>query len=136
MKYEELIRHRNDTNPFARSLQIQCVEMDEGYARAEMPVSEQVLNPHGSVHGGVLFTLADVAGGSACASYGYAIATLDADFHYLRPGIGLTRLSASAHVLKRGKRICVFDVRVSDQDGTLLAAGTFTYSFLGDPIEL
>lgn len=136
MNYEAILKFRNEMNPFAQMLNIDATELREGYARASMPVSRKLMNPQGAVHGGVLYTLADVAGGNAAASYGEWIATLDADFHYLRPGLNPTSLMAEAVELKHGKRISVYDVKVSDQNGTVLAAGTFTFSSLGRKIAM
>ena len=118
MNYEAILKFRNEMNPFARMLNIDAVELRQGYAKASMPVGKELLNPQGA------------------ASYGEWIATLDADFHYLRPGLNLTSLTAEAVELKHGKRVSVYDVKVSDQNGTVLAAGTFTFSSLGRKIEL
>lgn len=135
MTLHDILNYRNEMNPFARMLHMETVEMKEGYAKAVMPVGEELRNPQGAVHGGVLYTLADVAGGNAAASHGEWIATLDADFHYLRPALKLTSLTAEATELKFGKRVSVYDVKVSDQNGTVLAVGTFTYASLGRKIE-
>ncbi len=135
MTLEEILNFRNKMNPFARMLHMDTVELREGYAKATMPVGDELRNPQGAVHGGVLYTLADVAGGNAAASHGEWIATMNADFHYLRPALKLTSLEAEAVELKYGKRACVYDVKVRDQDGVVLAAGTFTYASLGRKIE-
>lgn len=135
MTLEEILNFRNEMNPFSKLLGIQTVELREGYARAVMPVAETLRNPQGAVHGGVLYTLADVASGNAAASHGEWVATMDADFHYLRPALQLESLTAVATELKAGKRVGVYDVKVSDQNGTVLATGTFTFAFLGRKIE-
>ena len=135
MTLHDILNYRNEMNPFAKMLHMETVEMREGYAKAVMPVGDELRNPQGAVHGGVLYTLADVAGGNAAASHGEWIATLDADFHYLRPALKLTSLTAEATELKFGKRVSVYDVKVSDQNGTVLASGTFTYASLGRKIE-
>ena len=135
MTLSEILNYRNQMNPFARMLHIETVELREGYAKAVMPVGEELRNPQGAVHGGVLYTLADVAGGNAAASHGEWIATLDADFHYLRPALRLTSLTAEATELKYGKRVSVYDVKVMDQEGTVLAAGLFTFAALGRKIQ-
>lgn len=132
--YAKILNHRNSNNAFSQLLHIETKELSEGYAKAVMPVRENLLNPQGAVHGGVLYTIADVAGGNAAASHGEWIATMCADFHYLRPGLNITSLTAVAHEIKYGKRACVCNVEVMDQDGTVLACGTFTFSRLGKPI--
>ena len=134
--FSKLMAYRNEVNAFAKLLHIEAVELREGYAKAVMPIGEELRNPQGAVHGGVLYTLADVAGGNAAASHGEWIATLDSDFHYLRPGLDLTALTAVATELKYGRRVSVYHVEVSDQNGTVLGVGTFTYTGLGRSIEL
>ena len=45
-------------------------------------------------------------------------------------------LIAQAQVIKYGKRISVFEVKITDENGRLLAQGTYTYYNLGKQIEL
>ena len=135
MDCEKIMAYRNRMNAFARMLQIETVEMREGFARAVMPIGDGLRNPQGAVHGGVLYTIADVAGGNAAASRGEQIATVDSDFHFMRAGLYLTSLNAVAKELKYGKRISVYHVEVADQEGTVLGVGTFSYAGLGKPIE-
>lgn len=134
--FSKLMSYRNEMNEFAKLLHIETVELREGYAKVVMPIGDALRNPQGAVHGGVLYTIADVAGGNAAASHGEWIATLDSNFHYLRPGLDLTALTAVATELKYGRRVSVYHVEVSDQNGTVLGVGTFTYAGLGRPIEL
>ena len=70
MNYAAILKFRNEMNPFAQMLHIDATDLSEGYARAEMPVTEELYNPQGAVHGGVLYTLSDIAGGNAAASHG------------------------------------------------------------------
>lgn len=135
MNYAAILKFRNDMNPFAQLLHIEATELGDGYAKAEMAVSEELYNPQGAVHGGVLYTLSDIASGNAAASHGEWIATLDASMNYLRPALRPTKLIADAHELKYGKRVSVYDVKVTDQDGTVLTTGTFTFASLGRKIE-
>ena len=131
MDYQKLSEWRNKNNLFARMLDMQITEISEGYAKAEMNVSEKHLNPVESVHGGCLFTLLDIAGSAAASSHGYHVTTLDANIHYLRAGLHTTRLTAETREIKRGKKVMVYDISVADQDGCVLAEGMFTYMSLG-----
>lgn len=72
--FSKLMAYRKEVNAFAKLLHIEAMELREGYAKAVMPIGEELRNPQGAVHGGVLYTLADVAGGSAAASHGEWIA--------------------------------------------------------------
>jgi acyl-CoA thioesterase len=60
---DPLIQHRIalfDSSEFAGLLGITTIEAREGYARLRMPCSNKK-NPHGVVHGGAIFSLADQA---------------------------------------------------------------------------
>ena len=63
MDYEKLCRIRNEQNAFGNLVGVKIVEIREGYARAELEVTPELSNPIGSLHGGCLFTMADVTGG-------------------------------------------------------------------------
>lgn len=131
MDYEKLIKIRNENNKFAQFLGMKTVEIQEGYAKATVSVTDQYLNPQGAVHGGLLFALADLAGGSAACSRGDYIATLNSDFHYLRAGLNVTTLYAEAKEIKYGKRAMIFDIKVTDQTEKTLATGVFTFMSIG-----
>lgn len=136
MDYEKLKTYRNKTNAFANLIGMEVTEIRSGYASAQMPIHPNLLNPINSVHGGCLFTIADVVGGAAACSYGYNVTTLDSSFHYLRAGLNTRMLFAETKELKKGKRALVYDVSVYDQDRVLLAEGIFTYMSLGTEIKL
>lgn len=132
--FKEIMDHRNQNNHFCILLGIRTTQMDQGSAKGEMPIREHHENAVGSVHGGCIFSLADTIGGSAAASYGHKMTTLSSDFHYLTAAMGTEKLYTSAREIKHGKRICVFDVEVSDDKDRLIAKGTFSYFDLGVPI--
>ena len=134
--YDKIKQFRNTCAGFPRFMQVETTELGEGCATAVMPVLAQLRNPQGAVHGGVLHTLADEAVISAAISHGQWVATISSDFHYLRAGLNTASLTAQAHELKYGKRACVYSVEITDQDGTVLACGTFTVAMLGKEIEL
>lgn len=88
---------------------------------------EQHLNPHGTVHGGLLATMLDVAMGEAVAEAGgERPVTVSLTVTYLAPG-GPGRLEATAEVRKRGKRLLVVQGEVT-QDGEVLADALGTFS--------
>lgn len=125
--YQKLTEYINTLSPFATEVGVELVRIDEGYCEAEVVTREELYNPIGGIHGGVMYALADTAGGCASYSYGVMITTLDSSFYYLRPALHCEKLTAKAQVIKRGKRALVCDVIVEDQTGILLAKGTFSY---------
>ncbi len=136
MDFEKLKSFRNINNNFAKLLGVELTELSKGYAKAQMTVKKEFLNPIGSLHGGCLYTIADIAGGAAACSYGIHVTTIDGDFHYLRAGINTEKLYATATEIKKGKRISVYNISVTDQDNMELAVGIFSFMSLGKPIEI
>ena len=104
MDYEQLRERRNEKNAFGNLVGVKIVEIREGYARTELEVRPELMNPVNSVHGGVLFTMIDITGGSAAVSHGENVTTVDADIRYLRPGIGVNKLVCEASRRPSGLR--------------------------------
>lgn len=105
------------------------ITRSDGFATATLDVGPVHLNPHGTVHGGVMFVLLDTAMGAATMTVvgeGNWCATLDIHTRYLAPCFG-GRLVATASVRRAGRRIVHLDASVVGDDGTeyVAASGMF-----------
>ncbi len=136
MDFEQLKCYRNESNAFARKLGIEVTEISLGYAKAVKTVLADEVNPAQTTHGGVYFTLADIASGAAASSHGFLSATVSADYHYLRSCHAGDTLLAEAREVKSGRTLCVYDVQITDQHATLVGTGTYTYIILDKPLDL
>ena len=136
MDYEKLIQFRDNPDFYARHMGVHTLKIGEGFAQAELEVGKEHFNPVGSVHGGVLFTLADTESGAASASYGDSITTLNASVNFLRAVREPMMLVGTSVVEKRGKKVIVVNTEITDEDGTLYFSGTFSFFNLGFPIQL
>jgi len=94
------------------------------------------LNPIGTVHGGCLYTLADVVAGAAVSAYGNYAATVSSSFYYLEPAKNVQKLYASATVSRQGKSLCVIDVVIWSEPGTIIAKGSLSYYILNKEIAM
>ncbi len=100
---------------------------EDGTAHVRVEAGEMHLNPHGTVHGGVLATMIDVAMGTAVATTGgESPVTVSLAVTYLEPG-RIGRLEARAHVRKRGARLMVVEAEVV-QGGDVVADALGTFS--------
>ncbi len=66
----QMLERRAGCNLFAQLLGIRIVENRKGYSECELEIREEFLNPFRVVHGGCIYTLADVTVGNAASSYG------------------------------------------------------------------
>lgn len=135
MDYEQIRAFRNEKNLFGKRLGVYVEELGPGYARAVKTVTEEDLNPIRVPHGGVYFTLADTACGSAMAAYGTMAVTVNCSFSFLKSAKAGDRLTAEARELPGGRSICVLEARVTGEAGELFAAGTFTFRRLDQKIR-
>lgn len=128
MDCQKVIDEINATNAFGNYLGITIEEVDAGYARVSLDIRPEYTNPYNTVHGGVLYTVADMAGGTAAYSYGQPVVTVDSTFHFLNAGRNVTKLIGIGQELRNGKSIGVYEVTIQDQDDKVLCVGTFTYA--------
>ena len=117
-------------NRFAVHNGISLRMLELGKAQAVMEMGPDSVNPYGRLHGGAIYTLADCAGGSACRTDGRRYVTLDGTVHFIRSADHGT-ITATATVVHRGRTTSLVEIRVTGQDGVLLATGDFTFFCLG-----
>ncbi|MFJ4347674.1 hydroxyphenylacetyl-CoA thioesterase PaaI [Pseudomonas sp. NPDC089401] len=104
-----------------QALGIHLLDVGPGRARLSMPVRADMLQGHGTCHGGFLFALADSAFAFACNSYDKATVALGCSIDYVAPALQGDRLTASAIELSRKGRTGLYDVRIENQHGELIA---------------
>ena len=136
MNYQKMADYRNSHNPYVHRQGIFVEEIGPGFARVTKTVVPEDANPLGVPHGGVYFTMADTACGSAMASHGYKAVTMNASYNFFRSANVGDCLTAEAREVKHGKTVCVFEVRITDQNGALLGTGTFTFYSLSEKLEI
>ncbi len=92
-----------------------------GTATASFTVESHHTNGHDICHGGYIFTLADSAFAFACNSHNRIAVAQHNTITYVAPGKLGDRLTAVAKEIALFGRSGICDVRVSDQNGKLIA---------------
>jgi acyl-CoA thioesterase len=116
------LRRRIENDPWARSLEVEYLELRRGRCRLALTLKPYMVNFQGYPHGGVIFSLADIAFGAACNSHGEAAVALSVTISYLAAAQPGARLTADARERKQGRRAGFYDVTVASDDGTVVAA--------------
>ena len=62
---QQLLNLALDSEPFDVHNHVKIVAVDDGWAQVEVEIHPETLNRWGTPHGGILFTLSDVACGMA-----------------------------------------------------------------------
>jgi len=119
--------------PFNQFLGVTMTDGGDGFVRLEQPFREELLGDVGrpALHGGVISTLVDVAGGAAAFTRidfeaGDRLSTVDLRVDYLRPA-GRASLVADAEVVRMGNHVAMVRVKVSSE-GVQVAEGVGVYS--------
>ena len=96
-------------------------EVRPGYARMSMAVRPDMLNGHEICHGGMIFTLADSTFAFACNSYNINTVAAACSIEFMRPVAGGELLTAEAVEQILSGRNGVYDIRVSNRAGEVVA---------------
>ena len=133
----ERLIERGEKSPFYQLLGMRIVEVQESYARLSVKIDEKHIQFLGSVHGGVIASLADSA--AAWAVYGSddlkgIPVTVEMKINFLKP-VKSGKLIAEARNVHGGSRIFVVDVEVKDDEGVRVAKSLVTYYLLKERVK-
>ncbi len=117
---------------FAAHTGIEIVDSGDGWARTRLALQPHHLNGLGTVQGGAVFTLADLAFVVAANSHGVKVIGLNASINWVRTARG-GALTAEAREASRSRRIATYQVSVSDDSGRLVATFHGTGYCLDEP---
>jgi len=128
----EMLEIMQEHVPFNKLLGIRGEQVEAGHAILVLPVRPELVGDPSrpALHGGVLSTLIDTAGGAAAWSAlaaGESVSTVDLRVDYLEPAVLGAPLRAEAHLIRKGNRVCHVKVALT-QDGTLVAEGRGVYN--------
>ena len=130
--------------PFNQVLGIRIDELSGDRVVMSLPMKPELIGNfvHGILHGGVISSLLDVAGGAMALIGAFdkhqhlsqqermqrlsKLGTIDLRVDYLRPGIG-SEFILRAEVLRLGSRVANTRMEFLGADGSLLSTGTAAY---------
>lgn len=105
----------------ARGLGMEITAVGPGSATLNMTVRQDMVNSHGTCHGGFIFAIADSTFAYACNSFNHKAVAAGVDINFLAPAHLGDLLTAHGRARHQGGRSGVYDVEVSNQAGKLVA---------------
>lgn len=127
LQCERIMRKVVKENPYMQFLGVELLELREGYSLARMKYKKELLNPYGMMHGGSLYSLADIVAGTAACMSGHYVTTVSGNMNFLLPADRTEYVYCEAIRLRMGKHLAVFDVKLKDDDKNILDSGEFTF---------
>jgi uncharacterized protein (TIGR00369 family) len=124
----EFAREYQKKIPYIQHLKITTEALGEGSARLSLPVEPHLTNSLGTVHGGVIMSLLDVALCTAARTLhpdSIGVITIDLSTSFIG-GAGGERLYADARVLRDGRSMSFVEGEARNEDGSLVAKAIAT----------
>jgi uncharacterized protein (TIGR00369 family) len=115
--------------PYAKLLGLELGEIGRGEASIHLEVRDELRQYQGVVHGGAVASLIDTAAAFAVLSQlelHERVTTTDLTIHYLRP-VGAGRLTATARIVRGGRRLFVLSVEVTNDQQAPVATAVTSY---------
>ncbi|MDD2052863.1 PaaI family thioesterase [Pseudomonas putida] len=113
---------------FSELIGCRLQRLDEGVAEVALALQPQLRNRGGKLHGGVIFSLVDIAMGLACSSahgFDQQSVTVECKINYLR-AVADGEVLCIAKVIHAGRRTLVVEADVMQGDKLVAKAqGTF-----------
>jgi acyl-CoA thioesterase len=106
----------------SKALGMTLEEIGPGRARMRMPVRHDMLNGHGTCHGGFIFSLADSTFAFACNSRNLVTVAAGCSIEFLRPAYEGDVLNATGVEVALAGRTGIYDILVKNQNDEPVAA--------------
>jgi len=112
--------------PVASFLNMKLLELSEGYAKVSAKLKPEYLNFNNLVFGGIVMAVADQAFAYGTNSVITPNVASQFNIHFVASADVKDELIAECRVVRAGKRVCISEMTVTNQDGKLIARATGT----------
>ncbi|KKB73117.1 MULTISPECIES: PaaI family thioesterase [Bacillus] len=124
--YQQIYKHvKND--PYAQSLGIQLTTFEAGFAEAMLEVRSHMVNAYGTVHGAVLYALADHAFSAACNAYGKTSLGLSTTIQFIESAKPGDKIVARATEIKRNFRTGFYRIDILHGENLIATMEAVSY---------
>lgn len=132
---EKLMALAEHSGAFDKMNHVRIIDVDDGVGVVELEIHPESLNRWGIPHGGLLFTISDVACGLAAITVRpESCVTVNGSVDFINPGPTTGRLIATGYARKVGGKLSYCDSEIRDESGKLIATGRAVMCFTGTPM--
>jgi acyl-CoA thioesterase len=127
---QKIPKSTKPANRFCDLIGLQYTDMEKGFCRTELSITSAHLNPYGTLHGGVAYSLADTGMGGALSTLladDERCSTIEIKINYLKSARS-GRLFCNTKVIHRGKSIAFLESVVTDQEEKMVATASGTFN--------
>lgn len=132
-----LLDFSNDKEPFLTHNHMYTADLSDGCATVVLPMCEDSLNRWGGAHGGILFSLCDVAMGMAIMTLRQEmVVTVNATIDYLSAAAAGSTLTAVGKVDRLGGKLAFCSAEMTDETGKVIVRAHCVMCFTGKALPL
>lgn len=124
------IKKRVNKSPFYKTISMKMISTDTEGSVVRLKAGTRHKNLWGTLHGGVMASLADSACGISVLpslAAGESIVTTSMQMHYFAPA-GVGELTAYGTMIHRGRRLAHAEARIYDERKKLIAKGSASFA--------
>jgi len=119
-------RNKVEKEPIGAFLGMKLLDLSTGHSRVSMKLRPEYLTFNGFIFGGIITSIADQAFACATNSMGRPSIATQFNVHFIAASAPGDELTAEGNVLRKGRRVDVCEIAVTNQDGKLIARATGT----------
>lgn len=121
MTPRQVVDYMMEKDNFSQFLGIRLIDIQENYASIEMTVTNQMLNGLGTVHGGVIFAVADSAFAFASNNDGNAAVAMSVSINFTKASREGDILRATSKLINDTRKTALYDISITNQNNQLVA---------------
>ncbi len=118
---KKIVSRLMELDYFSQWMNVQILDVKEGYSKIQMSLRKEMLNGFGIAHGGITFALADSAFAFACNSSGKVTVALDVSISFPKAAKEGDVLTAEAKEIYKTNKTGLYLIEVKNQHLELLA---------------
>ena len=126
---KELPLNVDGVNPFGDLIGLKFIEVKDGFSLCTLTIDRKLLNPHGVLHGGVIYSLADTNMGAALYTAmedDELCASIEVKINYFS-SVSSGRIICKSKLVHKQGKIAFLESEVYSEDGRLIAKATGTF---------
>lgn len=112
---------------FIKEIGLEFLELDKEHGIARFPFKKELLNPYGTVHGGVLYSVGDIVCGSVACMCDNFCTTVSGNMEYISPGVAKEYLECRATLKRSGAHMVFVTGEIYSDSGKLVSICTYTF---------
>ena len=119
-------RAKIEKEPISSFLDMKLLELAPGHAKVTMKLRPEYLTFNQFIFGGIVMSAADQAFAFAVNSMGRPSIATQFSIHFIAAASPEDELTAECRVLRKGRRVDIAEMTVTNQEGKLIAKATGT----------